>query len=183
MSAEWAGILDPGEEILWQGPPDPTFRLEYRSASDPIFALVFVGFSVFWMVQASAAGGVFWMFGLIFFAIGLHRLIGKYILKAYERRHTFYTLTNQRAFIARRSWTGKKTLDSYPLTADTTLKFEEGRFSSIYFSEQYHHTENGSFKTQTGFERIENGREVYRKMRDVQRLLTKSEDAASLDEG
>ena len=47
----WDGLLDPGEEIIWQGQPAPGVQFEWDNAFMPFFFLFFTGFSVFWMVM------------------------------------------------------------------------------------------------------------------------------------
>ncbi|MEM8578578.1 MAG: aspartate carbamoyltransferase catalytic subunit, partial [Pseudomonadota bacterium] len=97
MSDPWDGLLDPDERILWQGRPDPAIKLEWGHPLGAFLALFVTGFSVFWMNGAAQAGGFFWMFGLLFFAIGLYMLAGVHFWKAFVRRRTHYTLTNKRA--------------------------------------------------------------------------------------
>ena len=168
ISPEWRGILDDGEDIVWQGQPTPKLRFEFRSPLEPFFFIFFTGFSVFWMAMASMAPGPFWMFGLLFFGVGSYNLIGKHFWKAWERRSSFYTLTNKRAFIASKSIFGTRKLDSYPLTSGKPLHFVEGKLSSIYFDNKETRGQNGTFTEQIGFEMLVDGRGVFRKMRDVQ---------------
>ena len=68
MADSWEHLLASDEEILWQGSPKAGVRLEWSSPFIPLFFLFFTGFSVFWMIQASKAGGFFWTFGLLFFS-------------------------------------------------------------------------------------------------------------------
>jgi hypothetical protein len=165
----WEGLLDPDEKIVWQGAPAAGVRLEWRSPMEGAMGLFFVGFSTFWMIMASAAPGPFWMFGLLFFGIGLYNLAGVHFWKAYHRRNTFYTLTNKRAFIASQT-SGKRKLQSYPIGPEAALSIDEGRLSDIWFAEQYTpNSKSGSTTKKIGFERLDNGREVFAKFREVQR--------------
>lgn len=164
----WESLLDDNEVILWQGHPVPGVRLEWTSAFHPFFFTFFTGFSMFWMVMASAAPGPFWMFGLIFFGVGSYNLFGIHFWRARLRRQTFYTLTNKRAFIGTVVW-GKRKLDSYPITEETRLRFDEGKFSDVWFADKTTRTKNGSTQVKIGFERLENGRDVYAKFREIQK--------------
>ena len=185
--AEWQGILDEDEEILWQGQPSGAVKVEFDSPMDAVTAVFFVGFSIFWMFGAAQAGGVFWMFGLLFFGIGLYKLIGQHFWMARQRKSTFYTLTDKRAFIAKTSATGTRSLDSYPIDVDTQLKFEEqGGLASIFFASEQVSQARPSFirinnvplnTTRTvsrgvGFQLLPDGREVYALMRGVQNAAT-----------
>lgn len=168
MSDEWAGILDKDEEILWQGSPRARVRLEWDSAMQPFFFLFFTGFSVFWMVMASQAGGVFWMFGLLFFAVGLYNLVGVHFWKAFQRSGEHYTLSTKRAYIGRSIW-GRRSLDSYPIDAGTVIKFEDNSGDgTIFFADETHGTGESRVRTPVGFVQIDDARHVYALFRKAQ---------------
>lgn len=164
----WAGILDHDETILWQGQPAPGVRNEWDSPFQPFFFLFFTGFSIFWMLMASAAGGFFWTFGLLFFGVGLYNFVGVHFWKARLRRNTFYTLTNKRALIGT-SRRGRRQLDSYPITAQSQLQFVDGKFDDIWFEETQGYSNKRPTRLKVGFERLKDGRDVYAKLREIQR--------------
>ena len=170
MSANgaWDGILDDGEEILWQGRPDPTLVLKPRQIGLALFGMVFAGFALFWMIMASLAGGFMWIFGLIHFSVGVALIVGPQYYSAYRRRNTWYTLTDRRAFIATELAVVGKKLQSYPIDNDTRLDFIDENPATIHFAETTRRTKNGSYRVPVGFERIEEGRKVYRLIRDIQ---------------
>jgi hypothetical protein len=165
----WEGILDADEDIIWQGRPDSKIAWGASNIFTLIFGLFFAGFALFWMVMASMAGGFFWMFGLIHFTVGIGIAFGTLFYSAYKRRQSWYTLTNKRAFIASNLPLLGKKLKSYPITADPRLEIVEGTPASILFATEMHRTKNGTTTVKLGFERIENGREVYAKFREVQK--------------
>lgn len=168
MSDGWEGLLASDEVVLWQGTPEGRVRAEWSSPFQPFFFLFFTGFSVFWMTMASKAGGFFWTFGLLFFGVGVFNLIGIHFWKAYVRRHLQYTLTNRRAFIGNSTF-GKRKLDSYPITGDTSLSFEDGQgVGDVYFAEKFRRTKNGTTVTRIGFEQITDARTVMGMMQYIQ---------------
>jgi len=168
MSDPWSGLLDEDESILWQGAPEKRLRIEWDSPFAPVFFIFFTGFSVFWMIMASRAPGPFWMFGLIFFAIGIYNLVLVHFWKAFERRNTHYTLTNKRAFIASKgTWKGK-TLESFPIASETPIGLVDGALSTITFASKTKMTNRQMTEVKIGFEDIANGREVYKLIRQVQ---------------
>ena len=168
MSDDWAGILNQGEHIVWQGAPSTRVRFEWQSAMMPFFFLFFTGFSVFWMMAAAQAGGYFWTFGLLFFSTGMYNLVGVHFWNAYSRKFTHYTLTNKRAFIGT-SIFGRKKLESYPITADTTLTYEEDRTDgSVLFASVEKRRKNGTYLVPIGFKYIPDAREVLQTMSQVQ---------------
>lgn len=162
--AGWEGILDTGERILWQGRPDGGVTIGPGEIGLAAFGLVFSGFALFWMRMASNAGGIFWMFGLLHFSVGigltLHSLFGA----AWRRRHTWYTLTDRRAFIATDQPFRGRRLKSYPIGPDTVLDFESGEFDTLRFA--YEESGQGG-RRPVAFERITDGARVYRLMRQV----------------
>lgn len=166
----WQSILDEGESILWQGRPNGriTFKASYIVSF--IFGLFFAGFALFWMTMASRAGGGFWMFGLIHFSVGLGIAFLPPFWAAFSRRHTWYTLTDRRAFIATdKPFIGRK-LKSYPIDEDTPIEFTPGDFATIEFAHEVRRTKNnGTRRISIGFERIAEGDAVYRLIRDIQR--------------
>ncbi len=165
----WDGILDPGEEVIWQGRPDGAVVFKPANIATFLFGLAFAGFALFWMIMASTAGGFFWMFGLIHFSVGIGISIGGLFWSAYRRRHSWYTLSNRRAFIASDLPLRGRSLDSYPITPDTVLSLDDGPLPTLHFAETTKRTKNGHRRIKIGFERIAEGRDVYRMMRDIQR--------------
>ena len=165
----WDGILDPGEEILWQGRPDQSFAIPPVNFGKAVFGLFFAGFATFWMIMASQAPGPFWMFGLIFFFAGVGMIAEALLMPTFRRRNTWYTLTDRRAFIASKTLLGGRKLDSYPIDPDTKLSLIDLTLGTIHFAEKTKRTDNGTVQTAIGFERITDAREVYALMRQIQR--------------
>lgn len=164
----WTSYLDRDEEILWQGRPDQAFKVQIDGVLQLGMSIFFVAFSVFWMFGASQAGGMFWMFGLLFFFVGLGQLFRSIFGPTVRRRSSWYTLTDRRAFIATEyPFVGRK-LKSYPITAQTVLDFRADDLSSIYFAEETKRGQDGTYTIPIGFERLRQGDAVYRLMRDVQ---------------
>ncbi|UXX81614.1 aspartate carbamoyltransferase catalytic subunit [Roseovarius pelagicus] len=168
----WAGILDPGETILWQDRPDSGFTLRPSQIGITLFGMAFAGFALFWMVMASQAGGGFWMFGLIHFSVGVGIIASALMWGPYRRRHTWYTLTDRRAFIATHLPVVGRRLKSYPITEDSVLDFQSGDLSTIIFHDERKRGKNGYYTVKIGFERIRDGEKVYRLMRDAQERAT-----------
>ncbi len=177
--AGWEGILDEDETILWQGRPDTAVTWKWVHLFTGLFGLAFAGFAVFWMFLASSAGGQFWMFGLIHFFVGLAIGIGPPFASAWRRRHTWYTLTDRRAFIASDLPLRGRRLKSYPVDEDTPLDYQPGDPATVYFAHEMRRTKNGSRRHDIGFERIADGEDVYRLMRDIQRRAPAVLDATS----
>jgi hypothetical protein len=155
----WEGILDPGEQILWQGSPAQRPAPAARSGRDRIMPFVVIAFALFWTVQAMQAGGVLWLFGLVFLYIGVRKLRRPPRRTQDGLSGTFYTLTDRRAFIAT-DIAGKRDLRSYPIGKDTVVELVDGVPGSVYF------TTDSGFRV--GFELVEDARSVYARIRDIQ---------------
>jgi len=169
MNTAWDHILDKDETILWQGRPDGALHFRLKNVGTFIFGLFFAGFALFWMVMASQAGGFFWMFGLIHFSVGIGVSFGSLFYDVYRRRHTWYTLTDRRAFIATDMVHKGRQLKSYPITKDMMLKFQPGPLPSIHFAQEVRRSNNGSRPVDIGFDWIADGDEVIAMIRQIQR--------------
>ena len=166
----WDSYLNPGEKVLWQGQPSSKLRLQFKHPMHHVVGLIFVVFSVFWMTQAAAAGGLFWMFGLIFLVIGLFNAGGVFFWRAYAAKVTWYSLTNQRALIATDFPLIGRQLRSWPINAQSPLSFKQGAaVSDLYFASQRVRTKNGSYMRPIGFEGLTEGAQLYQTMLKIQR--------------
>lgn len=175
----WEGLLDEGEEILWQGRPDQAFHVKPGNIATIGFGAIFAGFALFWMIGASQAGGGFWMFGLIHFSVGLGIILWAIFGATYSRRNTWYTLTDRRAFIATDFLTKGRSLKSYPLKG-VTVDFKAGPPDTLYFATEERRGNKGRrYTVPIGFERVEDGHAVMRLIRE--RIHNLSEEPPESD--
>lgn len=171
-AAGWEGILDPGERILWQGRPDD--RIELRG---PIMVPVLVGaffavFALIWIVAVLAGGEpLAALFGLLHFAVGAGLMVGAPLWQRHRLRHTWYTLTDRRAFIATDFRPEGRKLNSWPITPDMRLTLIEGPPDTLNFLTVTRRVKNRNRRVTVGFERIADGRAVMALMRGVQRAM------------
>jgi hypothetical protein len=169
QSAGWEGILDPNETILWQGRPDGSFELAPSMIFTGLFGLAFASFALFWMIGASMAGGIFWMFGLIHFSVGIGLVLGTIFGPSFVRRRSWYTLTDRRAFIARTLPMKGRSIKSYPITPNTMIEFKDGTLPSTFFASEIKRSGKGTKVVETGFERIEDARALLQMIRTIQK--------------
>lgn len=165
----WDGILDVDEAIVWQGRPDPRLVLRPKHIFTFVFGLFFSGFALVWMILAASAGGFFWAFGLIHFTAGIGVMLGPILGPPWRRRHTWYTLTDKRAFVASDlPFRGRK-LTAYEIGPDTAITLTEaGELETVHFAHRWIQTRKGSRRHDVGFERIAEGRVVMALMRKIQ---------------
>lgn len=157
----WSGIMQPGEKILWQG--RPISRVNYgRILPKLAFSAFYTGFSVFWMLGASRAGGVFWMFGLIFFFVGSGMIAQTLLDERMRLRETYFTLSDRAAYIARRHWLKGRQLETYRITPALPVTLsgttEKG---DVVFASRTVKTNNGSREEPIGFLGIAGAPEVF----------------------
>jgi hypothetical protein len=174
MTGGWDDILNPGETVLWQGQPDPAPDFTGWKPADGLFGGAFAGFALFWMgmalgqVGGSFFGLVFPLFGLPFLVIGLQRAGGERLWAAFRRRHIWYTLTNQRAFIASDLF-GRRSFEAYPITRQTVLDHDG---HNLWFATDFVHSKTGGEKRKIGFVHLTDSAEVFALMQHVQHEAT-----------
>lgn len=168
----WEGLLDEGESILWQGRPTAGLSFHATEPMSAAMGIFFMSFSIFWIGMAAnitsgfnGFGGsfpkFFPLFGVPFFLIGFYNAIGHVFWQAYLRSKTHYTLTSKRAFIATDHPTQGKLLKNYPINADTDVILKIGPPDSVWFAGK-----------RIGFARIDDGREVLKLMRQIQKDMS-----------
>lgn len=92
-----------GEYILWKGKPERGNLLDSSDIFMIPFSLVWCGFAIFWEYSVISNGiSPFALFGIPFVLMGLYIVFGRFIHKAYLRRHTCYVITNQKIIRLRR---------------------------------------------------------------------------------
>ena len=89
--------LAPGERLVWADRPDPE-RARRRAWPRLLFGLAFAAFGLFWTSRAMAAGGLLWLLGLPFVALGGGIALAPW-WKPRQARATVYAVTDQRILI------------------------------------------------------------------------------------
>jgi hypothetical protein len=95
--------MEPGERLLWSGRPRRGLMLRAGDAFLIPFSLLWCGFVIFWEWSVVSIGHASWLlelWGVPFIAVGLHFVLGRFLVDAYQRRRTFYGVTDSRVLIA-----------------------------------------------------------------------------------
>jgi hypothetical protein len=131
-AGSWEGILGPGEEIVWQGAPvqDLFWQFDRRktiagigAAAGAVTLLAFI-----YRPATDGSGNPI----LVFLAWAVIAAVVYHAWSFWDRRRTFYTLTNKRAFIA--TWHfGVQTLRAYPIASMRPLRLEDTRPGHVWF--------------------------------------------------
>lgn len=171
----WADILDEDETILWQGQPEPGPELAIPGPGMGLFALFWLGTGAIWVADLPYS----WPFALIHLGIGAGALGTAWVWQPLVRRHTWYSLTNKRAYIATDLPFQGKRLRSYTLDGDNRVTLEGGPLYTVHFitvllTQQQDMREARSrlrqplIRQRHGFERLRDGQQVYHLIRDIQ---------------
>ncbi len=99
----FADRLLSGERILWTGRPGQGVILSSQDIILIPFSLAWCGFAIFWTVSATGmhAPSFFTLWGLMFVAIGLYLVVGRFFFDAWVRGGIGYAITNRRVLILR----------------------------------------------------------------------------------
>jgi hypothetical protein len=90
--------LAPGERLLWWGRPDPSVIFTKADTFLVPFSVVYLGFLTYVILAAPTRGqGILLVIEIVFVAIGLYYLVGRFVVKAVQKRRTVYALTDSRA--------------------------------------------------------------------------------------
>jgi hypothetical protein len=118
--------IQPHESILWRGRPDPSVVFAPQDILLVPFTIAWAGFAIFW--DSGIAGGE-WNFGTIwdipFVIVGLYIVVGRFIVKGWAKRHTWYAITTTRA--VRITKHGGSLLEVPPSTSMEIRRRRDGR--------------------------------------------------------
>lgn len=131
-SQEIRRVLKPDETLLWTGRPRlwtgrPRQGLVLRPADAFLipFSLLWGGFAIYWeaSVLMIDAPVIFPLFGAVFVLIGLHLIIGRFLVDARARAGTVYGVTDRRSIVV--SGMFSRSINSMPLRTLTNLSVRE----------------------------------------------------------
>jgi hypothetical protein len=128
----WDGILGEGEHIEWQGAPVQGlyWQLGRRETLGAVAATA--GGITLFAFTLGTSNSTLGNTALVFLAWGVIAAVVYHARSFWDRRRTFYTLTNKRAFIA--TWHfGVQTLRAYPIATMRPLRLVDTRPGQVYF--------------------------------------------------
>lgn len=175
-------LLDGNENLLWVGRPRQGVFFRGSDLAVVPFSLLWCGFAIFWTVMAfreTAPGdgavtepregmALFMpLWGLMFVAIGLYFVFGRFFADALRRKTTLYALTDRRVLI--QTGSRGRTVRSFDLTALPSLSLTEhpdGTGSVSFISDAVPGAYSGraawtAIQAQSGFERVKDAKSVF----------------------
>ncbi len=171
--------LDKGERLLWSGQPRRGIRLRAQDAFIIPFSILWCGFAIFWETTAILGGAplFFALWGIPFVCVGLYFVFGRFIADARSRARTFYGVTDERIIIV--SGVFSRQIKSLQLRTLTDVSLTERGDGSGTITFGPTHFMNAMFPAGSWpgmgyysppcFDRIENAKEAYDVIRNVQR--------------
>ncbi|MFC1483363.1 hypothetical protein ACFL56_03785 [Candidatus Margulisiibacteriota bacterium] len=97
------------ERLLWTGQPDPSKLFTKGDIFMIPFSLMWGGFAIFWETMALSftvfsdapdpVAYIFPLFGLPFVIVGCYMIFGRFLLKKYKKKRTYYAVTNKRVIV------------------------------------------------------------------------------------
>ena len=165
-AGSWDGILGEGEQIEWQGAPVQGFQWELgRRETLAAIAATAGGITLF-AFTLGRSNDTMGNAALVFLAWGVIAAVVYHAWSFWNRRRTFYTLTNRRAFIA--TWHfGVQTLRAYPIATMRPLRLVDTRPGHVFFDHDTVRRKDrstGFYETQiveVGFLNLASPREVH----------------------
>jgi hypothetical protein len=128
----------PGERTLWKGASGRGLLFTGSDLFLVPFSLLWCGFAVFWTFGATFTGApdFFTLWGLMFVAIGLYFVFGRFLVDIWIRRSTTYTVTDRRIFVERGGMFPKLTVLSLAELPSISIKARPSGRGSIRFGEE-----------------------------------------------
>jgi hypothetical protein len=173
--------LNAGEKLLWSGQPRRGVRLRPADAMLIPFSFLWGGFALFWELSVIRGDAplFFTLWGVPFVLMGLHLIVGRFFVDAWQRARTYYGVTTERVLIA--SGLFQRQVKSLSLRglAEITITERSDRSGTITFGTipaMYGWLRGSSWpglgkQLAPSFEMIENVRQVYGQVQSAQRAL------------
>jgi hypothetical protein len=117
--------LRSGEHLLWVGQSDPRKLFTGRDAFLIPFSLLWFGIVTTQMIPGTMADGppFVWVLSVVFAVIGLHMLVGRFLVKRHRKRTEVYAVTDRRVFITN----GRSTRETDVRRTDRNVQWTRDR--------------------------------------------------------
>ena len=185
--------LESGERLLWEGQPKQGVRLQAADAFMIPFSFMWGGFAIFWELAALGLFGfgphakgsshdpmmvrlIFPLWGIPFVVIGLYIMFGRFFYDAEMRKRTWYAITDQRVLILKNLFSRNVVSFEYRNLPGLNLtERRDGSGDILFGSAPPFAAFSGAGWPGTrkyaapGFYLVPDAREVYSRIRQVQR--------------
>jgi hypothetical protein len=123
------------EHLIWSGQPRLGVRFGPGDLVMVPFSLMWGGFAIFWewMALRSTAPWFFKLWGVPFVLVGLYLIVGRFFWDAYQRRRTYYGVTDQRVLIVNQGRRSKVKSLGLATLGEITLSTSNDGTGSLQF--------------------------------------------------
>jgi len=169
MNDLWYPYIKNNEKILWTGVPKSEIVVSGSQFIDLLVAVFFMMIGAFLMSGFIEEYGLWTVFFMPFFTIGLIAIPLIILGPFFRRKLSSLCLTNSRGLIlVNYGWLGRW-LHSYPINGNTSVTIKKGKTWNIYFGYREIRRLRGSTdKVPDGFEQIADGDYVYKLILKIQ---------------
>jgi hypothetical protein len=136
-----------GERTLWSGEAGRGIMFQPMDILLIPFSLVWCGFAIFWTLMAGSIGAptFFDLWGLMFVALGLYFVFGRFFVDMWARGSLSYTVTNRRIIIERGGLLSRQTVINLDDLPPVSLRSRGSGRGTIRFGESYNVWGRGGF--------------------------------------
>lgn len=166
----WDGILEEGENIIWQGQPETS--VQFRDLRAPFLVLFILTAAFLQPVREMLKGQIglqgYLTFGLIFSVVA--GILGLWLYTLFwERKRVWYTLTDRRAIIASISFFWGRQLNTYWLNPTRYIYLTNfDTPPSVIFEKTTVLKGDSKKEIEIGFKRIKDANKVLAMMKECQ---------------
>jgi len=166
------------EQLLWSGQPGRGLALRSGDVMMIPFSLIWGGFSIFWESIAIRSNDPFmWLWGIPFVLYGLHLIVGRFFVDAWQRGRTTYGVTSERIIIISNFFNRKVKSLNLRALPEMTLDQKSDGSGAITFGavEKVSRWDPNGFAGRRSrsvsprFEMLEDAKKVYEIIREAQR--------------
>lgn len=181
-SAAFAPLLGPDEHLIWSGKPRGGIRFDLSDIFVIPFSLVwaglaFTGFFSTWRTEAPLLSR---LVSLLFAAVGIYMVAGRFVFAALMRQNTYYALTDQRVMILTTLFSRRLQSVDMASLGPVTIDVGGSGVGTIAFGGDVDTTPISSFfargfgtnnrNAPPSFEALDDAQSVYALIRQTQRL-------------
>lgn len=171
--------LSGGEQLLWFGRPRQGFFFRKTDALIIPFSLLWFGFAIFWNagVWSKDTPMFFRLWGMPFLIVGFYYVFGRFIVDIFQRKKTYYGVTNERIVIVSGLFSQATKFISLKGLNEITFEEKSNGIGTITFGRDAPESSSSWFQSNNrvvyapNFEQIPQAKNVYEIIRNAQKIL------------